>query len=268
MPRQRPVDEWSGADAYEAYVGRWSRPVARHFLVWLGAGTRQRWLDVGCGTGALTATIAAVTDPREVVGIDPSGAYLEQARRLVDDRRVRFLEAGASAPPSGQPFDAAVSGLVLNFLGDLPSALEAIRQVVEPQGIMAAYVWDYSDRMEMMRYLWDAAAALDNSARELDEGVRFPLCDPDRLAEVWRAAGFHGVETTPIEVATRFRNFDDYWLPFLGGQGPAPGYVMSLTEERRVVLREAVRSLLPIAPDGSVSLVARAWAVKGRTPPI
>jgi hypothetical protein len=123
---------------------------------------------------------------------------------------------------------------------------------------MASFVWDYAGRMELMRYFWDAAAALDEAARELAEEVRFPLCDPDRLAELWRAAGLQSVETTAIDVATHFRDFDDYWGPFLGGQGPAPGYAMSLSEQDRVCLREAVRSSLPIARDGSIPLIARA----------
>ena len=109
----------------------------------------------------------------------------------------------------------------------------------------------------------DAAAALDSAAEELDEGVRFPICHPDRLEAVWRDAGLSDVASRPIDVPTVLRDFDDYGSPFLGGQAPAPGYAMSLAEERRAALRELIRERLPVAADGSISLIGRAWAVRG-----
>lgn len=115
----------------------------------------------------------------------------------------------------------------------------------------------------MMRIFWDAACALDPAARELDEGVRFPLCQPAPLQETFERAGIRDVRVEPIEVATVFRDFDEYWTPFLGGQGPAPGYTRSLTAERRDHLRELVRSQLPVNADGTIALTARAWAAKG-----
>jgi hypothetical protein len=129
---------------------------------------------------------------------------------------------------------------------------------------VAAYVWDYAGRMELMRYFWDAAVALDPGAGPLDEGVRFPICTPERFEALWRDAGLVDVVSRALDVPTVFRDFDDYWSPFLGGQAPAPSYCMSLDEDRRSGLRERIRERLPNAPDGSISLVARAWAVKGR----
>jgi hypothetical protein len=129
---------------------------------------------------------------------------------------------------------------------------------------VAAYVWDYAGKIELMRYFWDAAVELDRAALELDEGRRFPLCRPAPLAELFTNARKRAVETRAIDVPTRFRDFDDYWTPFLGGQGPAPGYAMSLSEERRSALRDRIRARLPIAEDGSIDLIARAWAVRGR----
>jgi hypothetical protein len=114
-----------------------------------------------------------------------------------------------------------------------------------------------------MRYFWDAVVALDPAARELDEGVRFALCRPEPLQALFTGAGLARVQVRPIDVATRFVDFDDYWTPFLGGQAPAPGYAMSLSEDKRAVLREHLRSRLPYAADGSVPLTARAWAVRG-----
>jgi SAM-dependent methyltransferase len=267
MSDQQPADRWSNGDAYEAYVGRWSRLVARAFIAWLGVDDHLCWLDVGAGTGALSAVIAAADDPREIVGVDASADYVEDARRRVDDHRVRFEQADACRLSHDARFDAAVSGLVLNFLPDAAAAVRGMRRAVVPGGLVAAYVWDYAGGMELMRSFWDAAVALDPSARDLDEGVRFPLCDPGELAALWRAAGLDAVETTALDVATPFRDFDDYWSPFLGGQGPAPTYLMSLPGSQRMVLRDAVRSSLPIAADGSIPMAARAWAVKGRRPP-
>jgi hypothetical protein len=117
--------------------------------------------------------------------------------------------------------------------------------------------------MQFMRYFWDAAAALDPAARDLDEGPRFPICNPEALRDLFQHTGLNQVETRPIDIPTHFRDFDDYWNPFLGGQGPAPMYAMSLSEERRTQLRERVRGSLPSAPDGSIPLIARAWAVRG-----
>ena len=113
---------------------------------------------------------------------------------------------------------------------------------------------------------WDAAVALDPRARELDEGKRFPACRPEPLHRLFQAAGLGAIDSRPIDVPTRFRDFDDYWTPFLGGQGPAPGYCMSLTEAARAALRERLRATLPMEADGSIRLVARAWAVRGRKP--
>jgi len=132
--------------------------------------------------------------------------------------------------------------------------------------VVAAYVWDYAGKMELMRYFWDAAVELDRTAFELDEGRRFPLCQPGPLTALFTQAGLREVQVRPIDVPTRFRDFDDYWTPFLGGQAPAPGYAMSLNEERRGALRERIRAKLPMASDGSIELIARAWAVRGRAP--
>lgn len=136
-------------------------------------------------------------------------------------------------------------------------------RVTRPGGVVAVYVWDYADHMQLMRHFWDAAGALDPTARELDEGQRFPLCRPEPLAQLFQAAGLRAVATRAIDIPTVFRDFDDYWLPFLGGEGPAPGYATALSEERRAALRQRLRASLPIATDGSIQLVARAWAVRG-----
>ncbi len=156
-----------------------------------------------------------------------------------------------------------VSGLVLNFVPEPERAVSEMSRVARPGGIVAAYVWDYAEDMRMMRHFWDAAVELDPSARELDEGRRFPLCKPQPLIDLFRKAGLGGVEARAIDVPTVFRDFDDYWSPFLGGQAPAPGYAMSLNEERRAALRERIRARLPMNSRGEHHLTARAWAVRG-----
>jgi SAM-dependent methyltransferase len=258
-------DEWAAGDLYEPYVGRWSRLVAKEFLAWLSVPAQKHWLDVGCGTGALTEAILDQGLPNAVKGIDPSAGFLGHARRKITDPRASFEVGHAhSLPVDSARFDAAVAGLVLNFVPKPALAVAEMARAVRRGGVVAAYVWDYAGEMELMRYFWDAAAELDRAAYELDEGRRFPSCQPEPLAELYVGAGLREVEVRPTDVVTRFRDFDDYWSPFLGGQGPAPGYAMSLSDERRAALRERIRSALPIAEDGSISLMARAWAVRGR----
>lgn len=260
-------DVWASGETYEPYVGRWSRLVGREFVDWLGLPWGLRWLDVGCGTGALSRVILERCSPREVVGIDPSDGYIAYARTHVTDSRASFEVGDAQALPfPDAEFAAAVAGLVINFMPDRDRALAEMERVVRPGGQVAAYVWDYAGEMQMMRYFWDAAVTVDPGALELDEGRRFPIAKPGPLSELFRRAGLQAVETRAVDVPTIFKDLDDYWSPFLGGQGPAPGYCMSLPEERRAALRERIRASLPIRADGSIHLLARAWAVRGVVP--
>ena len=237
------------------------------FLRWLDVPAGRRWLDVGCGTGALAATVLAMADPAEVVGVDTAEGFLATARSQVTDPRASFRVGDVtSLPLPDRQFDAVVSGLALNFVPDPGLAVAELARVAAPGGAVAAYVWDYAEGMSMMRHFWDAAASLDPAAADLDEGRRFPLCRPEPLRELWVGAGLERVTAQAIEIPTTFSGFDDYWRPFLGGQGPAPGYVMSLTGERRDALRDLLRIRLPAAPDGSIPLTARAWAVRGKAP--
>jgi SAM-dependent methyltransferase len=256
------VEQWAVGDAYESYVGRWSRLVAADFLRGLDLPAGRSWLDVGCGTGALSETVLAQAGPSRVAGVDPSTGFLAAARARLAGASFCVGDA-RSLPFADHGFDAVVSGLALNFVPGPGRAVAELTRVAAPGGTVAAYVWDYAEGMAMMRYFWDAATALDPGAAELDEGRRFPVCRPEPLSRLWADAGLDDVTVRPIEVPTVFADFEDYWGPFLGGQGPAPGYLMSVTEEHRRDLRDLLRTRLPVAPDGTLPLTARAWTVRG-----
>jgi len=262
-----PTDVWAAGNAYEPYMGRWSRLVASEFVAWLAAAADARWLDVGCGTGGLTSTVLTAVAPARVCSLDASGAYVEFARRQLSDARAMFVVADArKLPARAASADMVVSGLMLNFVSEPELAVSEMVRAVRRGGTVALYVWDYAGEMQLIRYFWDASLELDPRAATLDEGRRFPLCHPRNLERLFHDAGLEQVENRSIEVKTRFRDFADYWTPFLGGQGPAPGYAMSLSEDKRARLRDKLRARLPVAPDGSIELLARAWAVRGLRP--
>ena len=257
-------DKWMAGDAYEAYMGRWSRPLAQAFVEWLHPKPSVHWLEVGCGTGALTSVICDLCEPASVVACDPSGPFLEHARNHLADARTSFVMAGAESLPMREGgFDVVVSGLVLNFLPDLGESMASIRERLRPGGTVAAYVWDYAQGMEFLRCFWDEAVALDPRAASLDEGRRFPLCRPEALVSLFQAAGLAQVETGRLEIPTNFSDFDDYWAPFLRGTGPAPSYVGSLDPQGRELLRERLKVRLHRDRDRRIPLRASAWAVRG-----
>jgi SAM-dependent methyltransferase len=255
---------WASGDFYEPYVGRWSRIVAQEFIRWLALPEEGQWLDVGCGTGALCQAILDLANPQKVRGIDRSEGFIEYARSRLSDPRAAFETGDAQAlPVDSGTYDAVVSGLVLNFVPQPSQMVAEMARAVRKGGSIALYVWDYAGKMQLMRHFWNAATALDPAAHDLDEGRRFPICNPNLLAELFQNAGLSQVEVRPIDISTDFKDFDDYWSPFLGGQAPAPRYAMSLSEERRAQLRERIYNSLPFALDGSIPLVARAWAIRG-----
>jgi SAM-dependent methyltransferase len=256
-------DVWQSAKSYEAYIGRWSRPVAREFVAGLRIAPESAWIDIGCGSGALTSAILAIASPVRVAALDRSFDFVEQSRRAVADHRVLFAVADAVQLPFADGCaHAAVSGLVLNFVPEPERAVREMLRCVRPGGLVAVYVWDYAGGMQAIRRFWDAAIALDRGAAALDEAERFPLCQPSALEKLFRDAGVSSVSVSSITVPTVFRDFDDLWSPFLGGQGPAPTYAMSLDEKRRGLLREKMRNMVPVKADGSIEMSARAWIAR------
>lgn len=257
-------DAWQAGVSYDLYMGRWSRRVAPRFLDWIGTEAGLDWLDVGCGTGALSAAIVAHCSPKSVVSIDPSEGFVRQGRANVPNERVEFQVGDAQAlPVETASRDVVASALVLNFVADRKRALAEMKRAARPGGVVAFYVWDYpGGGVEFMRAFWDAAMALDPAARDLSEARRFSFCTPSNLIEDAAAAGLTAVDCVPIEVETVFKDFEDYWQPFTLGAGPAPGYCVSLDPQARQQLKERLRQTLPRDPDGSIPLKARAWALK------
>ena len=237
---------WASGAAYDPFLGRWSRLVAAEFVRWLDVAPGARWVDVGCGTGALTETILRDAAPASVLGVEPSEAFAAHARAAVPAARV--VRGSATALPLRDgAADLVVSGLVLNFVPDPAKAVAEARRVGRT---VAAYVWDYG-AMEMLGHFWAAAGDLGH-----DETARSPMVHPVTLGELT------GGEPYAIDVTLRYADFDDYWTPFLGGTGPAPAYLATLDDDAREALRERVRARLPVAADGSIPLTARAWAVR------
>jgi SAM-dependent methyltransferase len=258
------IEHWQRGDAYERYMGRWSRLLAPAFLQWLAAPAGSRWVDVGCGTGALSEAIVALCAPAAVSGVDPSEGFLAMAKRRLPARLILHQGVASELPLADAAVDLAVCSLVLNFVPDSVAALREMARVTTPGGRVAACVWDYAGKMDLTRRYWNAAAQLGLLAPGQDQGERFPICRPEALACAFGAAGLRQVELTALETPMRFVDFDDYWGPFLGGQGPAPAHLMSLAEPVRARLREHLRESLPVQAGGTILLGARAWAAQGR----
>jgi ubiquinone/menaquinone biosynthesis C-methylase UbiE len=255
---------FSQSAAYDRFMGRWSARLAPLFVEFARVAERDAILDVGSGTGSLSLAAAAAAPAGRVTGIDVSAAYVAAARTRSPGDRVQFEEGDAQALrfPSGS-FDRTLSLLVINFIPDPARALVEMIRVTRPGGIVAAAVWDYDQGMEMLRVFWDEAVALDPVAEPRDERhMRF--CRQGELADLWRQHGLIEIQARPLTVPLEFASFDDYWLPFLDGQGPAGAYAASRPEPRREQLRQRLRSrLLGEAPDRPITLHARAWAVLG-----
>lgn len=255
---------WNVATSYEEFMGRWSRLLAPHFVSWLAVPPGAHWLDVGCGTGALTAAICAEAQPASVTACDSSAAFIGHARKHLADPRVSFVVAGVGALPRHHGgFGSVTSALALNFFPEPLAAVEEMRKITAHGGVVSACVWDYAGRMEYLRRFWDAAAAVDPRSVNMDEGHRFQICQPAALEGLFGRAGLHDVAWQALEITTRFPDFAAFWAPFQGGTGPAPTYVASLKENERKALADQLSRTLPREPDGSIALPARAWAVRG-----
>lgn len=266
LGRNAPM--FSNAEAYQRFMGRWSRLLAPLFIGFSRVPGTARLLDLGSGTGSLSFALAAQKPRCRVDGIDPSAEYVRYASaRNPSPDRVRFRVGDAQAIdfPSAA-FDGCLSLLVFNFIPDPQMALREAVRVTRPGGVISAAVWDYANGMAMLRTFWDAVAETDPSSPRVDE-ARMPLCGQGQLGTLWRQLALEHVSERPLEFAMRFESFADYWEPFLLGQGPAGAYVVGLDATRREALRAVVlRRLALSSPDRPFSLSARAWAVRGTIP--
>ena len=255
---------FAGGDAYERFMGRWSREIAPLLVKFARVRDGDAVLDVGSGTGALTSAIAAAAPSSRIIGIDPAASYVAYARTRHPAGRIRFEVGDAQQLRFAEgSFDRTLSLLVLNFIPNRSKALGEMIRVTRAGGIVAGAVWDYGQGMEMLRVFWDEAVALSSGADARDER-HMPLCRKGELAELWRAHGLHDVSEQVLTIRMRFSSFDDYWLPFLEKQGPAGDYVAALDVHEREQLRLRLRKrLLGDGADRPIVLDARAWAVRG-----
>jgi SAM-dependent methyltransferase len=257
-----PCDMFADAHGYERFMGRWSRLAVPLLLDFARIPDRGAILDIGSGTGSLALAVEALHPGCQIVGVDRSREYVAFARSRTAKSRIQFETADAqSLPFHADTFDAVVSLLVLNFIPEPSKALDEARRVTRPGGYITAAVWDYGKGMRMLRVFWDAAVKLDPSAARLDE-KHMPLCRKGELTELWTHGGLCDVEEMSLEIAMQFESYDDFWNPFLLGQGPAGAYIKRLASDACVALREELRRVLGDPSDAFV-LPARLWAVRG-----
>jgi SAM-dependent methyltransferase len=256
---------FSLGEAYERFMGRWSRVLAPRLVEFAGVRDGDAVVDVGSGTGALTSAVVAAAPSSRVVGIDASAPYVAFAQAQYASALVRFEVGDAQRLPLADgSADRTLSLLILNFIPDPAKAIREMARVTRAGGTVAAAVWDYREGMEMLRVFWDEAIALRPDMDARDER-HMPLSSDGDLPTLWRAQGLEDVSSEALTIETRFSSFDDYWLPFLAQQGPAGAYVGMLADADREQLRLRLRTrLLGEGPDRPITLRARAWAARGR----
>jgi SAM-dependent methyltransferase len=267
--QNRQPNMFGDAEAYERFMGRWSRLVAPRLVGFTGRlPERGRMLDVGSGTGSLAFAIAERNGRARVLGIDPSKEYVAYAssRNPFPDRTSFEVGDAQQLHFPDASFDAALSLLVFNFIPDPKKALLELRRVTKPGGKLSAAVWDYGAGMRMLRMFWDAAAGLDPAAEKLDE-KHMPLCRAGELSALWREGGLENVREQSIDIRMRFESLADYWDPFLLGQGPAGSYVRRLDSDKLQALRNEVNRRLALPGENTAFVLpARVWSVRGTVP--
>ena len=253
------------AEAYDRHTGRYGRELSAAFVGFAGIEPGMRVLDVGCGTGALTARLAQIVGGDRVLAVDPSEAYVQALRERVPGVAVRAGSAEA-LPFEDGGFDAVLAQLVIQALDDAPAAAREMRRVAAPGGVVAACVWDFRGGMPLLDAYWAAVRALDpDGARDAGDDSADEWCTRDGLRRLWEGAGLADVEIGELAAGADYEGFDDAWFSFAAGAGLSGAYCRSLDEPRRAALREEFRRRLE-QPDRRFRLTAGAWAVSGRVP--
>jgi ubiquinone/menaquinone biosynthesis C-methylase UbiE len=264
-PKSMNMDRWTSGADYEQWMGRWSRLLAHEFLQWLNLPVGLRWIDVCCGSGIVTQSIVERNGSASILGVDASPQQISFARQHRGGANVTFETADAMALPfPDASFDVAVCGLGLNFIPKPERGLEEFRRVTRPGGTIAVYVWDYIQGARFVREFWDTAAAIDADAATYDQARRFPMCTQEGLQGLFERAKLEDIELRALDIVTRFSSFEEYWEPFLTGQGSAPTYLASRDQRTQVAIRKRLRAALPANAEGVIELPARAWAVRAR----
>jgi SAM-dependent methyltransferase len=252
----------TSAVAYDRHIGRYGPALAGALIEIAKVSAGQRALDVGCGPGALAAKLCRLLGSGAIAAVDPSPPFVEACAQHLPGVDVRLASA-EELPFADDSFDATLSQLVVNFMGDPAAGVREMRRVTRPGGTVAAAVWDYAGEMTLLRRFWDAAVNLDPGAAESDEGRSMPYCTPAELERLWRGGGLQDPAVSALVVAAEYRDFDDLWQSLEHGSGPSTAYASSLPPERRAELRDELRRRLGAGQD-PFRLTARAWSVVGR----
>lgn len=248
-------------EAYDLFMGRFSRALAGPFADWAGVSAGQRVLDVGCGPGALTEALLDRVGPDCVIAVDPSPSFVQVCRERhpgVDVRPGRAEEI----PLDDDSVDAAMLQLVLHFVSEPRTMAAELGRVVRPGGVVAACVWDFDLGMDLLRYFWDAASVVRRSVP--DEAERLEFGKAGAMVRLWSEAGFSEVEESTLTVESRYAEFDELWAGFTAGVGPASAYLKELSDEDQVAIAALLHERVGA---GEFVLGATARCAKGRLAP-
>ena len=248
--------------AYDAFMGRYSAPLAEVFVDSAGLTPGLSSLDIGCGPGALTRVLVDRLGADSVSAFDPSPPFVAECAARHPGVQVRHGRA-EEIPFADGVVDSALAQLVLHFVEDAPRAAGEFRRVLRPGGVIAACVWDFAEGMQMLRHFWDAALAVDPEAPDEAQTLRFGR--EGEIPDLLVSAGFEDVVETTLDVGVTYSGFDELWSGFLAGIGPAGSYCVGLSEERRSAVRSGVFQRLG-SPTGEFVLTARARSARGRAP--